>query len=371
MKKFYYIYNKLPIKHIFNFTFIFVCFAFLSLLSFEKNLAVNIFNNSNILNDPDSSLKKGSDLPEDSSNQDYIKWLEFNVPLEVLSQAFNYDITTFNEDIHLDWIELIAYSAAKNWGTFKSGRKSNDIDKVAIRLKNGEKMSEITKDMKLYSYYYEIYNSILGSFVGEFEVYEECPDSSPDATCTKKYGLKVFSPIAKGYYYSHYDDFGVSRSYGYKRNHLGNDLMGSVGTPIIAVEDGYVEALGWNQYGGWRIGVRSLDQKRYYYYAHLRKDHPFQSGLKEGDLVQSGDVIGYLGMTGYSKTENTNNISIPHLHFGVQIIFDESQKEGSNQIWINLYELVNFLEKNKMPVFKNTEKKEFERSLIINNVPMD
>ena len=43
----------------------------------------------------------------------------------------------------------------------------------------------------------------------------------------------------------------------------GYDLMGSIGTPIIAVESGTVEHLGWNQYGGWRIGIRSFDRKRF------------------------------------------------------------------------------------------------------------
>ena len=52
------------------------------------------------------------------------------------------------------------------------------------------------------------------------------------------------------------DDFGTGRSYGFARKHLGNDLLGSMGTPIVAVESGTVEALGWNQYGGWRIGIR-------------------------------------------------------------------------------------------------------------------
>ena len=96
---------------------------------------------------------------------------------------------------------------------------------------------------------------------------------------SRKYGLKVFSPIAKNFPYSDYDDFGASRSYGFKRKHLGHDMMGQVGTPVIAVESGYVEALGWNQYGGWRIGIRSFDKKRYYYYAHLRKDYPYQLSL--------------------------------------------------------------------------------------------
>ena len=66
---------------------------------------------------------------------------------------------------------------------------------------------------------------------------------------------------------------------------------GSIGTPIIAVESGYIEALGWNQYGGWRVGIRSFDGKRYYYYAHLRKNHPYAENLKESDSVKAGDVI--------------------------------------------------------------------------------
>ena len=119
--------------------------------------------------------------------------------------------------------------------------------------------------------------------------------------------------------------------------------MGSIGTPIVAVEGGTVEHLGWNQYGGWRIGIRSFDKKRYYYYAHLRKDHPYADGLEEGNTVKSGDTIGYLGMTGYSIKENVNNVNVPHLHFGIQLIFDESQIDCPNEIWIDVYEIIEFL----------------------------
>ena len=139
------------------------------------------------------------------------------------------------------------------------------------------------------------------------------------------------------------------------------DMMGQVGTPVIAVESGYVEALGWNRYGGWRIGIRSFDKKRYYYYAHLRQNYPYQSDLKEGSIVTAGDVIGYLGRTGYSTTENTNNITTPHLHFGLQLIFDESQKEGNNEIWINCYELVKFLRLNQSETVKVEGTKEWTR----------
>ena len=167
-------------------------------------------------------------------------------------------------------------------------------------------------------------------------------------------------PIAKNYSFSHYDDFGASRSYGFKRTHLGNDLMGSIGTPIIAVESGTVEHLGWNQYGGWRVGIRSLDGKRYYYYAHLRKNHPYAAGLTEGAKVTAGDVIGYLGMTGYSTKENVNNINVPHLHFGLQLIFDESQVDG--KIWIDVYNIIEFLMQNRSTVFmNNSDTKDFVR----------
>ena len=94
--------------------------------------------------------------------------------------------------------------------------------------------------------------------------------------------------------FQHYDDFGASRSYGYQRNHLGHDLMAATGTPVIAVESGTVEVMGWNQYGGWRIGIRSFDKKRYYYYAHLRQNRPYQVDLTEGKVVNAGDVIGYV-----------------------------------------------------------------------------
>ena len=52
-------------------------------------------------------------------------------------------------------------------------------------------------------------------------------------------------------------------------------------------------------------------------------------------------------MTGYSTRENVNNINIPHLHFGMQIIFDESQKDGNNEIWIDVYDIINLLSKNR------------------------
>ena len=237
-------------------------------------------------------------------------------------------------------------------------------------------MEELTKELKYYSYYQEAYSAVLGGMVGEFQAEipsSEAPaaylpsgvaggtESDPETIWVTKYGLKAFFPLAKGFPYSDYDDFGAARSYGFKRQHLGHDMMGQVGSPVIAVESGYVEAIGWNQYGGWRLGIRSFDKKRYYYYAHLRKNYPYQSCLKEGSIVQAGDVIGYLGRTGYSRTENTNNIDEPHLHFGLELIFDESQKDSNHEIWIDCYELVKFLKLNQCETVKVEGTKEWTR----------
>ena len=60
-----------------------------------------------------------------------------------------------------------------------------------------------------------------------------------------------------------------------------------------------------------------------------------------------------------------NNIKIPHLHFGMQIIFDESQKDGSNQIWIDVYNIVELLQKNKSAIYRDNNKKDFYRTFDI------
>lgn len=290
----------------------------------------------------------------------FIKWVEFNVPYEALDKALKLDVQSHATDMPLNWIELLAYVAAKNGGEWKNV-KTKQLDDIAQKLKEGVVLSELTADMKYYAYYHEAYEAVLGGFVGEYEIEVADDASETGKRWERKYGLMGFSPIAKNYYYSDFDDFGSSRSYGFKRKHLGHDLMGNTGTPIIAVEGGVVEALGWNQYGGWRIGIRSHDKKRYYYYAHLRQNFPYCKDLKEGSVVKAGDVIGYLGHTGYSRKENVNNITQPHLHFGMQLIFDESQKEGNNEIWIDVYAITRLLYRNRCETVKNPETKEYRR----------
>lgn len=367
--------KPIKVKKILILTIVFLLISITVFFSFNGyNFMLNISKTNTLDNIINSNLEgeefldkisniSTDELAEDLKSDSYIKWVDFKGTSSVLSILAKVDISSHekNESIKFNWIELMAYLGCKYGGNLAMFKQS-DLDKLLEKLRSGEKMDDITSNMKLYNYFFQSYDAIFHEYIGEYEI--ETPDDLGNKTYVKKYGLKAFLPIAKNYGFSHYKDFGSARSYGYRRVHLGNDLLGSIGTPIIAVESGYVESLGWNQYGGWRIGIRSFDGKRYYYYAHLRKDHPYAKDLSEGQIVTAGDVIGYLGMTGYSSHENVNNINIPHLHFGVQLIFNEVQKDGYNQIWIDVYEIIEFLRKNSSQVYMAyPDSKDYERKL--------
>lgn len=273
-----------------------------------------------------------------------IRWVDFNVPYESMKYALQQDIRTCDEEKHLSWIDILALAACRTGGmcgmeSVKQAVKDLHTDKSAEEL--------LGTLFQYYGYYHRAYSAVLGGLVGNYAIQKE-------GQWHPTYGLKAFSPIAEGFGYNHCDDFGNSRSFGFQRKHLGHDLMGSLGTPVVAVEGGVVEALGWNRYGGWRIGIRSFDSRRYYYYAHLQKDKPFAPGLAVGDMVQAGDLIGFMGRTGYSDKENTNNIETVHLHFGMQLVFDESQKECNSEIWVDVYNIVRLLSEHRSSIAENT-----------------
>lgn len=289
-----------------------------------------------------------------------IKWVDFTVPAEMMKKALQLDTKSYEakSDIRLHWIELLAYLAAKNGGDFKK-TKTTDLDKLAETLSAGETIENLTRELKYYKYYHTVYTAVLGGLAGEYETGTTQQDGS--ILWEQHYGQRAYAPLAKGYDFSHFDDFGSGRSYGYKRKHLGHDLMALTGTPVIATESGVIEEIGWNQYGGWRIGIRSFDGLRYWYYAHLRQNRPYAEGLEKGQVVMAGDVIGYVGRTGYSSKENQNNIKQSHLHWGLQLVFDESQKDSGNQIWINLYEIAKLLMSRRSETVRNPDTKEHTR----------
>lgn len=122
----------------------------------------------------------------------------------------------------------------------------------------------------------------------------------------------VFPLPVRGYNYSYRGTWGASRGWGGRRIHEGTDIFAGYGTPVLSTSYGVVEVMGWNEFGGWRIGIRD-NHNSYHYYAHLAY---YNKDLKVGDIVEPGTLLGGVGSTGYGK-EGTSGKFPPHLHYGI------------------------------------------------------
>jgi murein DD-endopeptidase MepM/ murein hydrolase activator NlpD len=113
------------------------------------------------------------------------------------------------------------------------------------------------------------------------------------------YVFPLFGPASFG------DSFGAPRSDVSGGWHHGEDIIAPRGTPILAVADGTVFSVGWNDLGGWKLWLRD-GQGNEFYFAHLSA---FSSLAVEGQHVRAGDVLGFVG--------NTGDTSVMHLHFEI------------------------------------------------------
>ena len=133
------------------------------------------------------------------------------------------------------------------------------------------------------------------------------------------------------------------RTYGGSYGHEGTDLMAGIQKagyyPVVSISDGVVEKIGWLEKGGWRIGIRSLHDV-YFYYAHLSS---YAEEFKEGDVIKAGQILGYMGDTGYGVKEGTSGKFDVHLHLGIYIRTEEIRELAVNPYWF-----LNYLEQSKL-----------------------
>src|SRR3990172_805482 len=136
------------------------------------------------------------------------------------------------------------------------------------------------------------------------------------------------------------------------RRHDAQDIFAPRGTPVLAADDGVILRVGTNALGGNVIWAADAGQRlagdlahheRHrdalggnvrgaadgglrlaYYYAHLER---YAKGLREGQEVKRGDVIGYVGTTGNAPP------GAPHLHF--QLLRVVNERRYSNGAPIN------------------------------------
>jgi murein DD-endopeptidase MepM/ murein hydrolase activator NlpD len=128
----------------------------------------------------------------------------------------------------------------------------------------------------------------------------EPPSVTPRLTAGG-YVFPVYGPSGFG------DTFGAARGDVSGGWHHGDDIFAPLGAPILAVTDGTLFNVGWNDIGGWRFWLRD-DQGNEFYYAHLSA---YTDLALEGAHVKAGDVIGFVGNTGDAQGTPY------HLHFEV------------------------------------------------------
>ena len=100
------------------------------------------------------------------------------------------------------------------------------------------------------------------------------------------------------------------------RVHEAIDILAPRHTPVLAVEDGVLVKFFHSKAGGNTIYHFDPASRYAYYYAHLDR---YAIGVKEGDRVRKGQIIGHVGTTG-NAPPNT-----PHLHFAIFKLTDQKQ----------------------------------------------
>lgn len=100
------------------------------------------------------------------------------------------------------------------------------------------------------------------------------------------------------------------------RTHHALDILAPRGTPVVASVDGTIRKLFNSKAGGLSVYQFDVAEEKVYYYAHLDR---YADGLKEGQFVNQGTVIGYVGTTGNAPP------GTPHLHFSIEVLTAEKR----------------------------------------------
>lgn len=164
-------------------------------------------------------------------------------------------------------------------------------------------------------------------------------------TCRAIWNAVEYFPIPESEkpgrkFVSFVDSWMEERNYGGKRGHEGTDLMAGENVrglyPIISITDGTVAKIGWLEKGGNRIGIWT-EAGAYFYYAHLDS----YANLKVGDQVKAGQLLGFMGDTGYGEA-GTKGMFPVHLHLGIYIYPDGTEMS------INPYAILKYAEQKKL-----------------------
>lgn len=171
-----------------------------------------------------------------------------------------------------------------------------------------------------------------------------------------------YFPIPRGYdtdktvSYMYGDSWGAERSFDGSSNHQGTDILDRENVrgriPIVSMTNGTLKDMDWNELGGYRIGIET-ENGTYYYYAHMDS---YADNLEVGNRISAGQVIGFMGDSGYDKQEGVTGKFPVHLHVGIS-----PKTTLANDFWINPYPFLRYIENSKVDytIFSNNNRIEF------------
>ncbi|UIO40394.1 peptidoglycan DD-metalloendopeptidase family protein [Brevibacillus brevis] len=238
------------------------------------------------------------------------------VPIRFISEAFGYQVQ-WDENTAVAYIQSKPVEDKTTSVKYSLNpyvvQQGDTLSKIAAR--HDTNMSAIQKNSHLSS------DKLL---VGQVLFLPEGAQRAEHPIATKVaddqlIGKQFRFPFHDNSWYEPYgDSFGSDREWtetnsGSVRSHEGIDIMAPKGTPIYSVSDGTINKVGWNTYGGWRVNITDENGQYRMYYAHLQAYTP---GLYVGKTIKAGQLIGFVGDTGYGGT-GTVGMFEPHLHFGL------------------------------------------------------
>lgn len=235
-----------------------------------------------------------------------------------IGQDWLEEIEVFAKANGLDAIEVLTYYMLENDFVLEDGEAK--LYNVASYLQKVAKLKE--NKAEAFKSVYEAYAAVLGN-IEYFPIPESSTEHSIDIS---------FS-----------DGWGNERCYEDEIHfHEGTDIMTTHSrgyVPVVSMTDGVVENVGWLELGGYRIGIRS-ENGGYFYYAHLYK---YSKKFEVGDNVKAGELIGFMGDSGYGKSEGTVGKFDVHLHLGIYI-----KTKNYEEISVNPYAVLLYLKEKRV-----------------------
>lgn len=174
----------------------------------------------------------------------------------------------------------------------------------------------------------------------EAQLSKSCADILETVAGEVKYFPVPESTLDPGLGTSYVNTWMSKRNYGGTRGHEGIDIMADKNQrglyPVLSMTDGVVTNLGWLEQGGYRVGITG-ESGIYYYYAHLDS----YAGIQKGDSVAAGELLGYMGDSGYGPEGTTGKFNV-HLHVGIYVYQDGAE------ISLNPYYVLRSLEGKRL-----------------------